>query len=100
MKKYTVILLMPDYHAETFGETRTVQVMAETPRRALKTAQLKVVVDEHIEMPDPTDLHDLAGVEVFEGHLESKIGEANIPEPFEGQVRTFDGTLGIHVREM
>ena len=100
MKKYTVILLMPDYHVETFGETRMVHVMADSPRRALKTAQLKVVVDEHIEMPDPTDLHDLAGVAVFEGHLDDRIVEARIPEPFEGEARTFDDTLGIHVREL
>jgi hypothetical protein len=100
MKPFTVILLMPDYHVDAYGETRTVHVMADTPRRALRTAQLKVVVDEHIEMPDPTDLHDLAGVAVFEGHLEDKIVEAKIPEPYEGEARTFDGTLGIHVREM
>lgn len=95
--KYTVILLLPDYHAECFGETDCVQVEADNPMEALEMARIQCVMSNNISMPDPSDLHDLAGVAVFEGHHRNLIVEPNQP-PKDGMV--YDGAVGRMVREV
>lgn len=68
MKKYTVLLLYPDYIAESYGEdTYLGWVVADNPEKALKTARREVMNRQPCGLRrTAADFFCLA---VFEGHL-------------------------------
>lgn len=64
MKKWTVILLYPDYMAENYGqETYMTSVDARTPKSAVRKARAEVTGDGESELQDPTDLFVIAVIE-------------------------------------
>lgn len=67
MKKYTVILLYPDYMNDTGPETFIAQVEGEDLEEAWVHAQAKAVVDNDMEFENAEDFAVLA---TFDGHLE------------------------------
>ena len=63
MKKYTVILLYPDYLAKNYGqETYMTSVEAETPVQAVAAARAEVGSDEA-----PEERNDFFVIAVIEG---------------------------------
>ena len=70
MKKYTVILLYPDFVADEFGhETYMTSVEAKNPKSAVKKARMEVLSasraenEGESEYEDPTDLFVVAVIE-------------------------------------
>jgi len=60
MKRYTVLLLRPDYVADGFGEdTYLAHVQARTPRAAVKLAQQEVVRLDDLEDVKAADYYPL-----------------------------------------
>lgn len=73
MKKYTVILLYPDYIANDYGETWCETVDAENPIHAVEVAQ-KQCFDENKCEPHQ-DYQDFKPVSVFEGAHQDLVGQ-------------------------
>lgn len=64
MKKWTVILLYPDYMAENYGQkTFMTSVDAETPEAAVAAARKEVSESEDTELQDPEDMFVIAVIE-------------------------------------
>ena len=60
MKRFTVLLLRPDYVADGFGEdTYLAHVRARTPRAAIKLAQQEVKALDALDYVQATDYHPL-----------------------------------------
>ena len=60
MKKFTVVLLCPDFIANNYGtETYIAEVLAIDPKRAVRIAQVDAVNDSLDFNPDPEDFHPL-----------------------------------------
>ena len=73
LTEFTVLLLLPDYATDNYGETEVVFVDAPTPAAAVPKAQEDYMNfvkthDVHIEQPD-----DLRPVAIFAGHHEDLI---------------------------
>jgi hypothetical protein len=73
MKKYTVILLRPDYIADEglggYGQDIYIgQISAETPEEAVKEAQAEVYSCDDAGGLEPGDPDDYALLAVFKGH--------------------------------
>ena len=69
MKKYTVLLLCPDYVADEFGkETYLAWVEAESPGHAIAQAQKMAWVDNTKGKDDPLVPDDFHPLLVVEGH--------------------------------
>jgi hypothetical protein len=66
MKKYSVLLLYPDYYGDYGHENYLAHVMAETPGKALKAAREKCISDN----PPIDEPEDLLCMLLTEGHLE------------------------------
>lgn len=70
MNKYTVILLRPDYIADTFGhDIYIAHVTASDADNAVLSAQLDVFGADGVRADDPSDYHPLA---VFVGHRDAQ----------------------------
>jgi len=70
MNKYTVILLRPDYIADTFGhDTYIAHVTASDADNAVLSAQLDVFGADGERADDRRDYHPLA---VFRGHHDAE----------------------------
>lgn len=70
MNKYTVILLRPDYIADTFGhDTYIAHVTASDADNAVLSAQLDVFGADGEQADDYRDYHPLA---VFRGHHDAE----------------------------
>ena len=70
MNKYTVILLRPDYIADTFGhDIYIAHVTASDADNAVLSAQLDVFGADGVRADDPRDYHPLA---VFVGHRDAQ----------------------------
>ena len=60
MNRYTVLLLLPDFVADTYGiDTYTAHVVAHDPCRAVRVAQVDAATEHHDYNPDPDDFHPL-----------------------------------------
>ena len=60
MKKFTVVLLYPDFIASNYGmETYISEVVAMDPNRAVRNAQLDAVSENLDYNPEPEDFHPL-----------------------------------------
>jgi hypothetical protein len=76
MKKYTVLLLRPDYITDNFGaDVYGAYVVADDVDQAIIEAQLDVFrTDNNGEDPEPwQDLNDYLPLTVHEGHISSLI---------------------------
>ena len=63
MKKYTVLLLRPDYVADGFGtDTYLAQVEADSAEAAVLAAQAEVMALDDIDL-NPGDYHPLITIE-------------------------------------
>lgn len=70
MRKYTVILLYPDYIADQFGEVFTGHIMADDadsviPLAAKECLELNDLLDTY-----PDAIPDFVTIAVYAGHLE------------------------------
>ena len=63
MNKYTVILLYPDYLADTFGQTYIAHVQTRTVDEAIKKVQMEVAKGDKYNADNFRCLY------VFSGHL-------------------------------
>jgi len=71
MKKYTVILMYPDYAADNYGDTWCQAVNATDPAHAVTVAQEECMADNKSSI-DKAD--DLKPVSVFEGDHNDLVG--------------------------
>lgn len=70
LKKYTVVLLRPDYIAEPYGiDTYTALVEGEGYDDAIKNAQKEVFKADKRDGMWPSEPDDYALVVMFEGHM-------------------------------
>ena len=71
MRKFTVILMRPDYLAEEFGKDNCIaHVRAQDHEQAVRFAQADVDIADGHAAQDTEDYYPLA---VFPGHIESLI---------------------------
>lgn len=71
--KYTVLLLYPDYHADTYGENWCGSVEAPDVIEAVRAAQKQCVADNKAE--DYMDPDDLQPIAIFEGEQHDLISD-------------------------
>ena len=70
MKRYTVLLLRPDYVADGFGEdTYLAHVRAETPEEAITLAQQEVAKLDDIDDGEAADYYPLITTQGWHGDL-------------------------------
>lgn len=70
MNKYTVILLLPDWARDEFGEVRTMCIEARNPKQALKKSfseTAEVIGLKHVSDETPDSV--LLPVAIYEGFL-------------------------------
>ena len=64
MNRYTVLLLLPDFVADTYGiDTYTAHVVAHDPCRAVRVAQVDAVTEHHDYNPDPVS--EMRGRDIY-----------------------------------
>lgn len=73
MKKYTVLLLYPDYIADSYGEdTYLGWVVADSPEKAVKKAQREVMNRQPSDLRRAADFLCLAVFDGFHNDLRNK----------------------------
>lgn len=71
MSKYTVLLLRPDYIAESTVDTYTAHVTADNVASAVVQAQNEAFVLDHREANNP---QDYICIGLFDGHQINRVG--------------------------